>query len=265
MALSRRLRWRLRWALTDEPWRLRLGDLTILAPRGGAGALIYYLGFSEPGTARFVMDFLKPGMTFWDIGAHIGEYSLLASTRVGALGRVEAFEPRPDIFTFLSRNVAENGLENVALHRHAAADSVGFADLSLHPEPSMSAIAQNHSSRETPTVRVPTVSLDHFHLLQGRVPHLVKVDVEGAERMILRGAPFLLGLPPDRAPVWVMEYDPENCANFGYAAAEILQVFAETGHSTFWLSAEGKLCPTSSSPPRARTNNIVASKRSLAR
>ena len=58
----------------------------MVAPKGGAGALIYYQGYSEPETARFLTAFLKPGMTFWDVGAHIGEYSLLAARCVGGAG-----------------------------------------------------------------------------------------------------------------------------------------------------------------------------------
>jgi hypothetical protein len=54
-AILRHLYWRLRWAFTPRPWRLKLGtDSDILVPKSGAGALIYYLGHSEPETASFV-------------------------------------------------------------------------------------------------------------------------------------------------------------------------------------------------------------------
>src|SRR5204863_4628396 len=117
-AIRRRLWWRLRWAISSEPWHLRLGDdIKMFAPKGGAGALIYYQGNSEPETALFLTGFLKPGMVFWDIGAHIGEYSVIASKCVGTAGRVHALEPRPDVYEFLERNVVANGLSNVTIHR----------------------------------------------------------------------------------------------------------------------------------------------------
>ena len=143
-ALWRRIWWRLRWALTSQPWHLKLGDdLEILAPKGGAGALIYYQGYSEPETARVLKKLLKPGMTFWDVGAHIGEYSLLAARCVGAGGHVDAFEPQPAMFAFLQRNVIANGLGNVTSHCLAVSDQEGPGRLSLHPEPSMSFLNLN--------------------------------------------------------------------------------------------------------------------------
>src|SRR5665213_715101 len=105
-AIRRRLWWRLRWAVSGQPWKIRLrNDIDMVAPKGGAGALIYYQGYSEPETARFLTAFLKSGMTFWDVGAHIGEYSLLAARSVGSVGHVHAFEQQPKVFEFLLRNV----------------------------------------------------------------------------------------------------------------------------------------------------------------
>src|SRR4051794_7361879 len=70
-ALLKRFSWRLRWTFKSEPWVLPLGpELEIEAPKGGAGALIYYLGYSEPEVASLIQRILRPGMTFWDVGAH---------------------------------------------------------------------------------------------------------------------------------------------------------------------------------------------------
>ena len=96
-ALSLRAAWKVRWAVTREPWSLRLPTgQRILVLKSGAGALIYYQGFSEPETADFLLRFLGTGMCFLDVGAHIGEYSLLAAPIVGAAGSVHAFEPNPN-------------------------------------------------------------------------------------------------------------------------------------------------------------------------
>jgi len=79
--------------------------LRIRVPHGGAGALIYYQGFSEPQTARFVMRFLRPGMTFIDIGAHVGEYTLLAAQAVGAILAAEGHWERA-VSAFLAWNTS---------------------------------------------------------------------------------------------------------------------------------------------------------------
>jgi FkbM family methyltransferase len=261
-AIGRRLFWRLRWAVTSSPWRLRLGDeLSILAPRGGAGALIYYLGYSEPETARFITSYLQAGMTFWDVGAHIGEYSLIAAKRVGTTGRVEAFEPQPSIFELLERNVSINNVSSITLHREAVSDECGVAKLFLSSEPSMS-----HLGRQTaggPTVSVSTISLDHFVRASERRPDLVKVDVEGAEKLVLHGACSILQFPPAIAPVWVMEYSPDNCAKSGYDASDLVDQFGRHGYKTFWLSATGELITTERAVPWSSSGNFVATKREL--
>jgi FkbM family methyltransferase len=251
--------------VSDQPWRLNLrDDIEMVAPKGGAGALIYYQGCSEPETARFLTAFLKPGMTFWDVGAHIGEYSLLAARSVGGTGHVHGFEPQPKMFEFLRRNVAANQLSNVTPHRLAVSDRVGSAEFSLHPEPSMAFLNPiDFRDPALPTISVTTISLDEFWKSSGRLPNLVKVDVEGAERPILEGAESLLQLPPDRAPLWIMECDERNCSRFGYSATDLLNVFSDHGFETKWIMWNGALEATSSFSGRPDARNILAVKRDL--
>lgn len=264
-ALSRRAVWRLRWLVRHDPWQLRLGDdLDILAPKGGAGALIYYQGFSEPETAAFIESFLKPGMVFWDVGAHIGEYSLLAASQVGDSGRVHAFEPQPGIFELLARNTSD--LRNVTLHRHAVADKIGIASLSIEPEPSRSFLDPGNSTPTVlRTVSVDTTSLDEFRRSCACTPHVIKIDVEGAERLVLAGAKSLLKLSPQEAPVWVIEYAPENCTRFYYHPRELVTTLGTYGYRTYWLAQGGLLASTTSPPPWKSSGNMVASKRRLSR
>jgi FkbM family methyltransferase len=256
------LYYRVRWALTEKPWRLKLGaDLNVLAPKGGAGALIYYLGYSEPETAAFVTGFLKPGMVFWDIGAHIGEYSLLAARTVGPAGRVEALEPQPAIRDYLAANIELNHFSNIRVHRFAAAEHIGEATLALCGEPSTAHLTNTPHVSEC--VRVPTISLDAFLAFTGTVPNLVKVDVEGAEKQVLHGAQSLLSMPAQSAPVWIMEYSPENCSSNGYAAESLVDKFSAAGYRTYGLQADGRVTPWPASPRLRGTLNFVASKGDL--
>jgi FkbM family methyltransferase len=268
-ALARRLYYRMRWAATEKPWRLKLGeDLEVMAPKGGAGALIYYLGYSEPETAAFVRRFLKPGMVFWDIGAHIGEYSLLAARQVGPSGKVEAIEPQPAIRGYLKSNVELNGFQNIRVHNYAASSQRGEATLQLTEEPSMAHLtngsrAPNRGAGSRPAsqeIRVPTISLDAFLAFTGKIPHLVKVDVEGAEKLVLKGADSLLSIEDETAPVWVMEYSPRNCSANGYPAASLLETFCAKGYMIYSLQPDGGLEPLSSPVLNRKSENFVASK-----
>jgi FkbM family methyltransferase len=233
----------------------------VLAPKSGSGGFIYSYGYSEPETARFVMDFLKPGMCFWDVGAHIGEYTLLAARSVGEAGRVEAFEPQSSIFEFLARNMAANGLDSVKLHTSAVTDYVGAARLAIHADPARSHLCPESSAEDS--ISVPATSLDDFFRCSDRTPNLIKVDVEGVERRVLAGARSLLGLAPDRAPTWIIEYDAENCAKFGYHPNELVATLTAYGYQAFWLSDLGVPRPFASHP-NCFGINLVAAKRDLA-
>ena len=244
-ALFRRLTWRLRWRLTKEPWSLAMGeDLRIQVPCCGAGALIYYQGYSEPETARFILSFLRPGMVFFDVGAHIGEYSLLASRRVGSAGEVHAFEPQPSTLALLKNNVEVNGLRNVRLNGCAVSDRDEEVDFGVRAEPSLSSIVKNAEALGDEgllcSMKVPSRTLDRYCHEIERWPDLIKIDVEGAELPVLQGAKGLLAAPPGRAPCLVFEHDENNCSRFGYEFRDILSVLGRAGYGMFRLDPEGR-------------------------
>src|SRR2546425_89628 len=99
-AIHRRIAWRLRWKLVpNKLWLVRAhGSFPLLMTRSGAGALIYYQGASEPETANFIKCTLKPGMVFVDVGAHIGEYTILAAELVRPAGGGHPRVPHPPAF-----------------------------------------------------------------------------------------------------------------------------------------------------------------------
>jgi len=73
----------------------------------GTGILVN--SYHEPATVLVVQNLLTPGMVFYDVGAQVGQYTLLAAELVGSLGSVHSFEPDPTSFSVLEKNVAANG------------------------------------------------------------------------------------------------------------------------------------------------------------
>lgn len=261
-ALGRRLWWRLRWRLTGRLWTRTWQDgLKIALPKGGPAALIYYQGHSEPETAALVRALLAPGMAFVDVGAHIGEYTLLAAHRVGESGEVHAFEPDARVHEVLRENVRLNGLERIVRsHPWAVSDADGETDLCLGAEPALSSLAAAAPTAaagpERPRVR--TVTLDGY-IAGGRVD-LVKIDVEGAEMLVLRGAHRLLARAPQEAPVLVFECAAHNYARFGYAPADVFALLAGAGYSVWRYDAPEGLRRQDGEPPPGVTINLVAAK-----
>lgn len=261
-AIAKRVVWRARWRLRAAPWELRMGGgFRILVPHSGAGALIFYQGLSEPRTAELICRFLQPGMVFWDIGAHIGEYTVLAAARVGELGEVHAFEPNPEAFELLERNVALSCFTHVVLNQVAVADVTGELAFRIEAEPTVSRIergAMGESSERL--IRVRSLCLEEY--ARGRRgPHLIEIDTEGAEGVVLRGMSRLLARPVEQAPVLVFEYSPANYGAFGYDAWQVLELLFAAGYEIY-LPTQSGLVPLESTAVTSRVleNNLWAAK-----
>jgi FkbM family methyltransferase len=192
-------------------------------------------GLFEPETVEVFTSLLAPGMTVMDIGANIGQYALIAANRVGDRGRVHAFEPTPALATRLRQNVSINGLENIIINEAAVSDTVGEATLYLpygdNPGEN-SIITPNEVSGPVPTVRVSTVTLDAYLSERGveRVD-VIKIDIEGAELLALRGATGLLAR--DQAPVLIMEMNPKALTAGGNTSDSLLGFLGQFGYSYY--------------------------------
>jgi FkbM family methyltransferase len=150
-------------------------------------------GDYEPATESWIREHLQPGGTFVDVGANIGLFSVAAAQCVGANGRVLAIEASPAVFPYLKENVARNRVLNVLLE-HCAASEHDAGSVSFWEAPvsqfGMGSLAQQFGSNP---LNVPAHMLDT--LLQrhnfDRVD-VLKVDVEGFEAAVFRGAHQLL-------------------------------------------------------------------------
>jgi len=150
-----------------------------------AGAHIHscWLGSYESDKQKLFEGVIKEGETVFDIGANAGFYSMLASVLVGARGRVCAFEPLPRNVRLLSEHLRINQLANVQVIEAAVSDVDGETYFDDSPGNAM-----GHLS-DVGTLRVQTITIDHWvaqNLLP--IPHCLKIDVEGAELLVLAGA-----------------------------------------------------------------------------
>jgi FkbM family methyltransferase len=166
--------------------------------------------------------------TFIDVGANIGLVSIPVVEQTGALGI--AFEPEPRNFSFLQRNVARHRLAGrIQCHElacHAAAGRMALAlssdNLGDHRLQPTAAVPSRQAGRET--VTVATVRLDD--VLRGRElprPIVIKVDVQGSEVSVFRGAPETLA----RADFVVSEYWPEGIVAHGDSATTFADIMRD--------------------------------------
>ncbi len=200
------------------------GDLSMTLDRASyIGSAIFWAGHHSPEIGQFVRDFLRPDMVFADIGANIGEITLIAAKRVPK-GKVLSFEPSPDLFAQLSRNVALNRFGGVALHNLGLFDRCGSLPLYLREDNPYGTRNDGVSSlfSNGAICRENTVPLRRFDDVaeEGGLTRLdlMKIDVEGAELMVLRGAENSLRR---FRPVIVTEIAEQNFRNAGYSREDL--------------------------------------------
>lgn len=190
----------------------------------------------------FVISFLKPGHTFWDIGANFGLFTVLGAKKVGRSGTVVAFEPAPLNYRRLRTNLWINGLfrvkvERVALGREEQ-ESVAFIQST---QGAYSGLSVGAIPGETTAIRVPETTLDAFARTHTGPVDLVKMDVEGGERDIILGGRKFFSRPG--RPVVLAELDDERTVPVGYPAREIYHELETLGYHWFSLEESLKLKP----------------------
>lgn len=157
----------------------------------------------EPEATRLLLAALKPGDFFIDIGAHVGYFTMLAAMAVGPAGAVAAIEANPDNADRLQTNLADNGHANVTLHRAAAGASPGTAEFHINADNDgghalwdPAAHPWNEKTKLAPEkITVPMTTLDA--VADGRTPRAIKIDTEGAEHEVMKGAGDVLERRPD--------------------------------------------------------------------
>ena len=148
-----------------------------------------FLGTFEPTETKQVIQYLKPGMTFVDVGANIGYFTALAASKVGPHGNVFSIEPSPYAFDRLKRLVDENNLKQVRLAQVGVSSRSGPETLYVPTQESgnHSPTLLQHSEGSPITIEIKTLDelVAEWNLEQ---IDLLKIDIEGLEMKAFKGA-----------------------------------------------------------------------------
>ena len=217
---------------------------------------VFFLGTYEPQETLLLPALLRPGDTCVDVGAHWGYFSLLAAARVGGSGRVLAIEADPRVFAMLQKTLDLNPSLTVEAIKVAAAAEAGTLVLNGFDERgdnwgvSSVATVQGGASFE-----VPSESLDS--LLEGRGVRevgLLKMDIEGAEVLALRGADRLLR--EHRIRSLLLELHPPQIAALGASPAELVASLRGHGYQ-LWAVDHSLATSRSAAYGRLRDPNAL--------
>ncbi len=155
----------------------------------GSGHHSYWFGSYELPTQKRFCQTAQMGWVIYDIGAHVGFYSLLGAVLVGDAGYVIAFEPNPRNVCYLRKHIALNALTNITVSESAVTNISGIVDFSA----TSSDVAGHVFEHSEDTFPVVGVRLDDiFAEMRLPLPDMVKMDVEGEEARVLEGAKSML-------------------------------------------------------------------------
>jgi FkbM family methyltransferase len=191
---------------------------------------------SEIRLAKWMIRHLQSGQVFIDAGAHYGYFSLLADT----LGcQVHAFEPTPATFALLKKNTPAGRVNTIQAGLSDCNDVVIFYSFKGSLSEYNSLIADQYMQRDwfkkedCMEEHIQVLKLDEFCQEKKIIPDCIKIDVEGAEDKVIRGADYLLR---DNQPAIIMEYHPGNPNGPHAFAASMLH---EKGYSAHIIGMDG--------------------------
>ncbi len=191
----------------------------------------------EPVETDIFKSEIKPGNTVLDIGANIGYYTLLAARLVGPQGKIYAFEPDPDNFRLLQRNVEANGYDNVILVNKALSNKNGKIRLYLNP--SNRGDHRVYDSKDGRlSLEIEAITLDVFFKPLDKKIHFIKMDIQGAEALALEG---MKGLVRKNKEVrLVTEFSPASLKLAGSRPQDFLKNIKSLGFNFSEISERKK-------------------------
>ncbi|MGN6343308.1 MAG: FkbM family methyltransferase [Candidatus Nitrosocosmicus sp.] len=216
-----------------------------------------YDGF-EKDEIEFLKSNLKPGDIFVDIGSNVGLFSLVASKIVGTKGLVYSFEPTPQTFTRLEKNIALNGLFNIKAKNIGLSDEKGKLDLQISENgfEAWNTFAQKENKRfqYKTSVEVSTLDDELTGIDKSRIS-FIKIDVEGWEKFVLKGGKSFF---QNYSPIVMVEFTETNTFDAGYFVQEIYDIMVGFGYNWF-RNKNGQLIPEEKKL-RYPYDNLIAKK-----
>ncbi|MFZ1703077.1 MAG: FkbM family methyltransferase [Saprospiraceae bacterium] len=215
-----------------------------------SGLDIYLLGakshHSEIRLAKFLCCHLKEKAVFYDIGGHVGYFSLLAAQLVGENGKIIGFEASPATFYYYQKNVSQD--QKILAIEKAVSDHNGqltfYEYPNLYSEYNSIETTQYEdekwaSSVKSKEVTVESVSLDDYVTTHGDIPDMIKIDVEGAELKVIKGANNIL---KNHKPLVIMEFIPPKIQDWDNDAHYLaVQEMLNLGYEGFRILEDGQV------------------------
>jgi FkbM family methyltransferase len=210
---------------------------------------IFWMGYYNREIVALLDKLVQPGMVVLDVGANIGEISLVCAKRVGSAGSVISFEPMDDIADELQKNIDRNQFRQVTVVRAGLSDKAAtqvpiYASCGQRPQGEENCglgSLYGEKAQAAPVQFIDVTTLDAY-LARSPLAKLdvIKVDIEGAELPFLRGAEQALRT---HRPQLIVEVQERSAAVAGYTASAILDYLSGLGYTFERIERNGRLSP----------------------
>ncbi|NQT06171.1 MAG: FkbM family methyltransferase [Candidatus Omnitrophica bacterium] len=189
-------------------------------------------GNHNPGFSKW-LEACRGKRRVFDIGAHIGLYSLPASREIAGDGYIYAFEPSKANREYLEKHMRFNGIDNVRIYPfligERSEDNVSFYENLNEPDDMNAAkVIKNHKMYNK--VYRKQVSLDDFCRDENIIPEVIKIDVEGAEIEVLKGAEKML---KKNRPVLFLSVHPKRLSALGSSIDKLTELVHSIGYKAY--------------------------------
>ena len=190
----------------------------------------YLEGDYEASVERILLSNLRPGTVFYDVGAHIGVFSLIAARNLGVQGSVFAFEPDPSNVRRIKEHASRNQLDAIRIIPKAVSCTDGrlrFQRASFQSSMNRGVLVEETLALQESAIEVDSITLDAV-AREHAWPTLIKIDVEGSEAAVLQGSEEIFRFAK---PLLVCEIHHEQ------ASSDVTRWLLERGYKFQWLES----------------------------
>ncbi|MDP8265649.1 MAG: FkbM family methyltransferase [Candidatus Aceula meridiana] len=194
------------------------------------GRQIAWNGGYEIAESRFIADFIKPTDVCLDVGANIGYYTLLMASRVPK-GQVYSFEPVPLCYHLLQSSIYFNKFVNITVNNCAVGEEAGKEPLFIASDSAFSSLRSSIECNFAKKIDVKVITLDDYTSSEGIAKvDFLKIDVEGAEMLVINGATKLLSDVNRRPRLMMLELSACHLQKFSSNVTAIVDVLKTHGY-----------------------------------
>ncbi len=203
----------------------------------GVERSLYYFGTYEEGTLQLMENLLCKGDCFVDIGANIGLMSIYSALLIGKEGNVIAFEPNPVTRKILEDNIKLNNIQNIKVEGLAISNESKLSKIYDRWDINRGGASLIKPSFETQSYEIQEIPLSEYFTENQKIK-LIKIDVEGYELLVLKGATKLL--IEDNAPILILEFSSLRDNTFGRDTYPLYSFIKELNNYRIFKSIRGK-------------------------